>query len=142
MSLSLAPIKQAKICFARPSVFKSKTYYHPHTHSPRINVWRPCLTILWQHASNHMEYSHMITDRRHSFLYFQGASGFFIMLIHVATQRGNQVWTLNEYPSFINSINHSLRTLVVDCGNYNDLRWSCINIMSCTRDSMMCGYQR
>ena len=32
--------------------------------------------------------------------------------IHIATQSGNQTWTLNEYPGFTKSINHDLRTKV------------------------------
>ena len=34
------------------------------------------------------------------------------MPIHIATRRGNQAGTLNEYPSFINYINHGIRTYV------------------------------
>ena len=72
-----------------------------HTHSHQTYSWRPSLIILWNRVSNHNEYSHAITNRRFSFQCMEGASGFFTMPIHIATQSGNQAWTLNEYQSFI-----------------------------------------
>ena len=38
-------------------------------------------------ASYQNEYSHVIANRRSSFLCLEGASGFFTMPIHIATQR-------------------------------------------------------
>ena len=50
----------------------------------------------------------MVTNWQSSFQGLEGASGLHTLLIHIATQRSNQAWTMNEYPSFTKSINHRL----------------------------------
>ena len=82
------------------------TFGYCHTHIPWTNAWMLRLINLLERESNHIIIeSCIISDQWSSFQHLEGASGFFTMLIQIAIQRGNQTWTLNEYPSEFYQVN-------------------------------------